>query len=281
MEHSFSSINFLKTLSEELIDNFSRAGKATTPGLVGTARESEARQKLEKILPPIVGIGSGCIIDSFSRTSKQTDIVLYEKQLCPVFALSPSAETTYYPCEGVIAVGEVKSGLDKSGLEDSFRKIISVKELQRFVLDPLSWRKYGSTLSMVGVESEKFDCTKFQDQTYGFVLCNHIDLKIDTFLQHYRDLCVATPEHLLPNLIVSLRDGCFCFLDKPNMSITMSRSKATGIAYTNLPLGNFQYLLARLNWIATHGRTTEVLPFQRYILEDDGRMPILKYIPFE
>ena len=37
------------------------------------------------------------------------DVVLYEKEQCPVFCINNSAETTYYPCEGVLAVGEVKS----------------------------------------------------------------------------------------------------------------------------------------------------------------------------
>ena len=59
------------------------------------------------------------------------DVVLYETAQCPVFCINDSPETTYYPCEGVLAVGEVKSAIGKKELADCFRKIGSVKLLQR------------------------------------------------------------------------------------------------------------------------------------------------------
>ena len=39
MEANFNSVDFIKDLSEELINGFKKAGKATTPVLVGSARE--------------------------------------------------------------------------------------------------------------------------------------------------------------------------------------------------------------------------------------------------
>ena len=169
MDKSFSSVEFLKGLAQELVDSFSRAGRATTPSLVGTAREHAVRQKLEAILPPVAGVGSGCVIDSLGSTSKQQDVVLFEKHLCPVFSINQTPDTTYYPCEGVIAVGEVKSGLDRKGLEDAFAKIRSVKQLERFNPDPMSWRKYGSGLAAAGAPSEEYEpSTKVSDQIYGW-----------------------------------------------------------------------------------------------------------------
>lgn len=95
MENSFDLNSYLKYVAEELISNFSFAGQATTPGLVGSAREKATRQKLETLLPPLVGVGTGCIIDSYGKTSKQMDIVLYEKNLCPVYSINQTPETTY------------------------------------------------------------------------------------------------------------------------------------------------------------------------------------------
>jgi Domain of unknown function (DUF6602) len=281
METSFRSVEFLKDLAQELIDSFSRAGRATTPGLVGTAREQAVRQKLEAILPPAAGVGSGCVIDSTGHTSKQQDIVLFEKQLCPVFSINQTPETTYYPCEGVMAVGEVKSGLDRRGLEDSFVKIRSAKQLERYNPNPSSWRKYGSPLVAAGAPSEIYDpINKPMDQIYGFVLCNHLELEPKTFLSAYKELCLAEKPELCPNLIISLRDGCVVFLSTPGNEVRIARSFGSGVALTTLPNGNFQYLLTHLNWIIVRGRTVESLPFQRYVLEGDGRMQILNYLPF-
>ena len=49
-----------------------------------------------------------------------------------MFSVNRTAQTTYYPCEGVIAVGEIKSRLDGDSLEDAFRKVASAKELRRY-----------------------------------------------------------------------------------------------------------------------------------------------------
>ena len=78
-----------------------------------------------------MGVGEGFVIDSYGGTSRQQDIVLYERDLCPVFSINRTSQTTYYPCEGVIAVGEIKSWLDRDALKDAFEKIASVKALQR------------------------------------------------------------------------------------------------------------------------------------------------------
>ena len=73
-----------------------------------------------------MGVWSGCVIDSYGNTSRQMDVVLYEKEVCPVFAINEDPAETYYPCGGVIAVGEVKTAIDSSELVDIFKKVKSV-----------------------------------------------------------------------------------------------------------------------------------------------------------
>ncbi|MBK8038463.1 MAG: hypothetical protein IPK22_15235 [Verrucomicrobiaceae bacterium] len=282
MEHSFNSVEFLKDLARELVDHFSRAGKATTPGLVGSARETAVRKKLELILPPAAAIGSGCVIDSYGGTSKQQDVVAYEKANCPVFSINDDPETTFYPCESVIAVGEIKSTLGKTELEDSFQKIRSVKQLQRFSPEPESFRMYGSTLAIMGAREEQFDQkAKFGDQIYGFILCGKFGVKPETILNHYRTLVSETDPWERPNLLVSLEDGCIVYLSAGKWVVSMDASSGTGVAHTSIRDGNFQYLVTRLDWIVKHGRTSQILPFQRYVLEGDGRMQILSYLEYE
>lgn len=130
MDQTFNSKLFVQDLADDLVENFTKANKATTPTLVGSAKEKAVRKKLELLLPSIAGVGSGCVIDSHGLTSKQCDIVIYEKNFCPVFSINDNPETTYYPCESVIAVGEIKSAIGTKELIDSFAKIESVKNLK-------------------------------------------------------------------------------------------------------------------------------------------------------
>lgn len=175
MESTFSAKDFVSFLAQDLVDSFDKAGRATTPVLVGSAREQAVRLKLEKLFPQAVGVGSGCVIDVQNNTSKQTDIIIYEKDICPVFSINDTPESSYYPCESVIAVGEVKSTLTTVDLLDAFVKIESVKSLKRFGNPGTSFRKYCSRAVMLGAKSETFNqFDKPLDQIYGFVICEKI-----------------------------------------------------------------------------------------------------------
>ena len=131
MKTSFDPGEFVRNIGHDLVQDFGRARQATTPELVGDAMEQPVRDRLEQVLPKGIAVGSGCVIDTSGGTSRQMDVVLYEREQCPVFCINNSPETTYYPCEGVLAVGEVKSAIGKKELADCFRKIGSVKSLQR------------------------------------------------------------------------------------------------------------------------------------------------------
>lgn len=267
MEKTFNSKDYINELSEELVNAFKKAGKATTPVGVGSAREKAVRDKLEKIFTQTIGISTGCIIDSFGNTSKQTDIILYEKDICPVFSINDTPETTYYPCEGVIAVGEIKSTLDTKDLEDSFRKIESVKQSRRFSNDNTCWRKYCSRQSIQGADTEAFNQSANPlDQIYGFILCEKIGLKIDTLLQKCADLIKGKEAHLLPNIIVSLNEGLIVYLDSVKNVILFDRNNADMLTCVNTQNGNFQYLLQNLNNYICYGRSTIPIPFDKYII---------------
>ena len=115
---------YVTQVGQELVSAFQLAGFATTPGQIGSAREVPVRKKLIQLLPRGVGVGAGCVIDSYGNSSRQMDVVLFEREICPVFAINKDPASTYYPCEGpVIAVGEVKTAINSSELEDIFRKI--------------------------------------------------------------------------------------------------------------------------------------------------------------
>ncbi|MFX4155604.1 DUF6602 domain-containing protein [Aliarcobacter butzleri] len=274
MEVTFNSHEYFLHLAEDIINNFSKASRATTPVLVGTARENEIRLKLEKLLPSKVAIATGCIIDSYGNTSTQTDVILYERDQCPVFSINDTPEATYVPCEGVVAIGEIKSTLTTADLKDSINKIKRVKELQRYSNNNLCWRKYGSTMALEGTPSEKFDqINKTKDQIYGFILCQKFGLKIDTLLDNYKELLNNVDDHLSPNMIISLEDGIIIFMDKKNNKTCENKVSSDAIYFFKHPEGEFQYLLTKLNQVINTGRTTEVLPYERYILKNTQNIP--------
>ena len=129
MDSTFDVAKFVKDVGVLLVHAYEGARKATTPGLVGSAIENPVRSLVASLLPSGLSVGTGCVVDSYGNTSRQMDIVLYERDICPVYRVNDTPEATYFPCEGVVAVGEVKAALDGPKLGDAFKKIESVKAL--------------------------------------------------------------------------------------------------------------------------------------------------------
>ena len=269
MDNTFSAKDFVQNLAQDLVDSFARAGQATTPVLVGTAREQAVRLKLEKLFPQAVGVSTGCVIDIENKTSKQTDIIIYEKDICPVFSINDTPESSYYPCESVIAVGEVKSTLNTADLLDGFSKIESVKNLKRFGNEGSSFRKYCSRTVILGTKEESFNQFKKPlDQIYGFIICEKIGLTIDTFLAKCAEEVNKRPPYLVPNIIVSLHDGVLVYINIEQKKTCTDPTDADFLYFVNKKGENFQQLLSQLYSVITRGRSTDVFPFVKYIIDD-------------
>ena len=213
MNATFDLDVFIRRIGRRLVEEFADARTATSPSTVGAAMEQPVRDQLEQILPRGIGVGSGFVIDTYGGTSRQTDIVLYEKDICPVFSINRSPETTYYPCEGVLAVGEVKSALDSSSLKDAFSKVCSVKSLKRqpiyhLLVDPdtgsryLSYRNYGTMRddSLRDISKSPGDLA----QIYGFVLAGSTRLARKTLAEKFLGLNREVGDNVSPNLLVVL-----------------------------------------------------------------------------
>ena len=138
MRKNFDTFEYVDDLGKDLVRDFEKAGKTTHPHSVGEGREKSAINKLKDILPSGIGVGSGFVIDSFGNVSSQCDIVIYEKDLCIKFN-SDDDRNCYYNCESVIAVGEVKSNLNKRDLEDSINKFKKIRNLKRKIENPRSF----------------------------------------------------------------------------------------------------------------------------------------------
>ena len=278
MESTFNSIEYVKYLANDLVSAFNHAGTATTPVLVGLAKEKAVIKKLEMLLPQGVGVGSGCIIDSYGNTSRQCDIVIYEKELCPVFCINESPETTYYPCEGVIAAGEVKASLSSNDLENAFQKSKSVKQLKRYSVPERSelfdesvycFRSYLNTVSVEGTPEEGFhQAGKTYDQICFFVMFGTESLKKETIGEKFQVL-IKQYETYSPNLCISLHGGLMLFYDRKNNRIADSYIGADVFIVTNDQSSNFEFLLKKLHQCIHNGRTVPVYTFTRYFSIND------------
>ena len=304
MEDTFDPIAYANSVGKDLVSAFEKSDLATTPGLVGGAKEKAAIAKLEHLLPSGIGVGSGCVIDSYGETSRQIDVVLYEKNICPVYFINDASETAYYPCEAVVAVGEIKSSLKSYELEDIFRKIESVKRLRRFSNEPqaerlmytlsVPYRRYGTTAPVTHQIYGDMDYDQAEnplDQIFGFALAGELKLKAQTFCDKFVDRARAMELNLTPNLIVTLDQGILCPAivseEHEGGELKISLQDATGIYHVNKCDENFRFLLSKIYDIYNHGRTVPVSAFGRYfdregvlMLPEGGiYMPIEEQIP--
>jgi hypothetical protein len=271
---AFNGYEYIQKLARRLVLDFEDAGMAPTPGLKGAAREQPSRVQLEQLLPGDVGVGSGIVVDSFGGQSMQQDIVIYEKHRCPVFTVNWTPEATFFPVEGVIAVGEVKSSLNTETLTDAFDKIASAKRLRRRAeatsngvpSDPtVSFRHYGSILSAACAKEEEFSQrTKSLDQLYGFLLCGKFILKPETVLQRVEELSAQTPKADAPNGIFSLNDGFLVPYNAASHSIHRSAVDARSLFLSKDPERAFAQLIWYLRLYIEGGRTVETRHFRRY-----------------
>lgn len=281
MDRTFNSDAYLASLADEVIRNFAASRRATTPGLVGAASEAEVRRKLEKLLPSKVEVATGCVIDSYGDTSPQADVVIHEKDNCPVFSLNEAPETTYFPCEGVVATGEVASVLGTRKLKDDVIKIRKVKGLKRFLLDNTRWRNYGSSVTVQGASSQVLDPERnASDQIFGFILCQKFSVSIKGLARKYVELCKASERHLLPNVIASLENGVLLFADADG-KLGDDPTSARYVAHVEHPDGAFRYLLSRLIFVCNFGRTSAVFPHSRYILRTSEVRVKPTYFPID
>ena len=247
--------------------------------------ETAARKQLEQILPNGVAVGTGCVIDTYGNTSKQMDVVLYERDICPVFRLNlDDPKSTYYPCEGVIAVGEIKSVIGKKELEDSFEKISSVKNLKRNYEYPsyadhggrrvFGFRKFGertgavrnNIVSPVNYAPNSSEGSKI----FGFILGDKMGVGIDTMKGHYSRLINTFDDALCPNLMVTLGGTVFnpARVDNHRFANTLSVEFGWCILVRQIA-SPFSMLISNIFSAYNLGITAEAEVFAKYYLNPE------------
>ncbi len=258
MEKTFNSYEYIEDLGKDLVTDFTRAGKTTHPGSVGSGREKAVKNRLKNILPRGVGIGSGFVIDSFGNTSAQCDIILYEEDIALKFIINEDESYAYYNCESVIAVGEIKSDATIKDIKDAFKKLKQIKELKRYK-DRNSTRSYLSKISMCQTDESKFDPMHNEyDQIFTFILCKNLNTTLISVAESLKE--IIGEKYKYCNYIYSIDGKAISFANREGK---FTQGAITGDVIAELE-GNFASFVERLILQIDYGRSVP-LNTRRYI----------------
>ena len=153
---------------------------------VGEARERFLKEYLQEKLPGRIGIDRGIIISTKSdEQSKQVDLVLYDREKCPM--IYNQGDAKLFPVEAVYGAIEVKSRLSKDKLEQGFNNIVSAKD--RLMRGRIA--RNGQEHYMLGV-------------IFAYELC---DNSLDTLRDNLIELEKDVDPWLWPDLIIVNNQG--------------------------------------------------------------------------
>lgn len=91
----------------------------------GAGVEDIIREELSKILPARYKVDRGILIDREGKTGGDYDVVIFNDLWFPQVkpAATDLSRRSYYPIEGVYAVGEIKQTLNYQTLDDALKKL--------------------------------------------------------------------------------------------------------------------------------------------------------------
>lgn len=166
----------------------------------GEAREHALIELLREYLPKRVGVDRGFVIDAHGDESQQMDVVIYDNTVGTVFKAN---NVKYFPCETVVAVGEVKSNITSGHkLTDALAKIASAKALDR----GNSGKSKIVTGPGISLNQLPFDPTRnHRDQIFGF-LFTKTTMRRETVIKGLQEQNAKRDRSLWPNLFCAYGD---------------------------------------------------------------------------
>ena len=289
MRDSFEPLEHIRILGEDLVADFNRSDRNVRPAEVGQGKELSVQRRLESLLPGFIGVGSGYVIDHQGNTSRQIDVVLYEKDLCPVFIVNDDPRASYFPCEGVIAAGEIKTDLRGVTLNDIVDKIHSVKSLRRYAhgvkdeidgtdAEVVPYRQYSSRVEFAPTVDDQFNqALNLRDQIYGFAIAHRCSMRDRTLLDHMANLVgKRDPRSSVAFLLSSLTEGTVmepAHVENNMFNVSWWRSaEASELILCNLGNDAFGQLLSRLRNVCFTHRTVSANAFNQYFRLGDSEV---------
>lgn len=96
-------------------------------GVRGRIREIVVERLIRPLLPMSFAVGSGTIVDAAGKSSAETDVVIYSRELLPPILYSE--RDGVFPVEATLFAIEVKSRLSASELQDAVQKARRINSL--------------------------------------------------------------------------------------------------------------------------------------------------------
>lgn len=164
------------------------------PGERGSSREEIIRSFLRKHLAKRFDVSSGFVFDCHGSVSKQMDVVISDPTICPHFEVSGGVK--YFPCETVVAVGQIKSSITSEKiLREAFDNIESAKLLDRSSMGKAYDRRYDEFLDPTD---------NHLHQIFGFVLIVGRSISPETIQGRLLEYILEREPHRWTNLLLTL-----------------------------------------------------------------------------
>lgn len=278
MEKEFVFAKYVSELGKELVHELNKAKLATHPVAVGSNKEFGVIQKLQDLLPAGVGIGSGFVYDINGNVSKQCDIVIYEKDFCLVTTINGNKKDSFYNCESVIAVGEVKSVLAKDELLDSLDKFETINGLKRFVTqeDINADRQYLSKMAMVqSLDKVPVERNEF-DRIFKFIICESMSVDVEKAIE---EKGVVDKDDLF-NSIVSLDGTHVMYLNGKRVCLSPYFADKIIIQKDSNNYAPFSRFMYHLTHFIINGKTVPLNQSKYYEAQMERVGNIIKMISF-
>ncbi|MBX8532643.1 hypothetical protein K5D32_23525 [Pseudomonas cichorii] len=217
--------DIFKSISKQIkLDYDELASNIPHFGERGAGREEVIKELLKEYLPERFGVNSGFVVDINGSVSHQADIIIFDRLIAPKFKIS--GNKYLYPCESVVAVGEVKSFMDKSELQDSIKKLKKVRELDRTA--------NGSNKVRMGYhykqnESRLSPKANNCDSIWTFIFCSDSP-SLEVVTGNLINELSPLENHLWPNLVCVLNKGIISY--HSNSGLVTDPRKATGLYHS-------------------------------------------------
>lgn len=150
--------SFASTFVEDSKSIFFNGSHLIHPGEYGRYRENSMKDLLQILTK--YKVSDGFIITSNDNVSSQCDIVIYDNLDFPILE---NNFTQFFSIESVIAIGEVKSALNKTDFKNALRKLSGNKKLSDDLKTeakiPGKGREHNFPVSFLVCKNLSFDCS--------------------------------------------------------------------------------------------------------------------------
>jgi len=188
------------------------------PGELGLGREEIIRRFLRAYIPSRFDVSTGFVFDSRGNVSKQLDIVIANALVCPRFETAGGSR--FYPCESVVAVGQVKSSLTSDAeLQSALANLESAKDLDRSASGQAFDVQRGENIDHLN---------NHLHQIFTFLLISGKAIKDSRMQTKLMDHVLATPPHVWTNVVLALDQYLITF--HCNAGVCPNPMDARGIA---------------------------------------------------